>query len=248
MTHADRSPNAPLPLAQISTVWSVVLKAKDGAGVSVEVVTSFFARYQSAVYRYFLTSLNRPDVAEDLTQDFALRFVRGDFSKIHPDRGRFRDFLRVALANQLRDYYRRQKLREGCEIGEADPVDSKSDDDTTTTFDETWRMELLSQTWSALEQHQQATGQMYFAALKLKATESSRSSAELAEIYSRQVSVSTSDEAFRKTLQRARHRFAELLLQAVAETLAIPTRDELECELIELKLLSYCGSLLRQSG
>ena len=244
MSPTEQHPDERRPLAQISTAWSIVLRAKGGTGVSEPELVSFFASYRGAVYRYFLTSLGRNDIAEDLTQDFALRFVRGDFSNVHPDRGRFRDFLRVALANQLRDYRRRQKLRGGKEVLEADPPEPEGDSDAGAGFDENWRDELLAQTWTALEQHQQATGQMYFTALKLKATETPRLGVELAELFSKQTQSVASDEAFRKVLQRARRRFGELLLRLVADTLAIPTRDELEHELAELKLLAYCRELL----
>lgn len=244
MEDVDQKSLEPRPLAQISTAWSIVLKSKDGANVPAEEVASFFARYHGAVYRYFLTSLRRPDVAEELAQDFAVRFLRGDFSNVHPDRGRFRDFLRVSLANQLRDYRRRQKLRGGNDPFVEETPDQGAGETSASTFDENWRDELLAQTWSALEQHQTATGQMYHVALKLKAVEVNRPSVELAEFYSQQVKSETSSDAFRKVLERARRRFGELLLHIVADTLAIATRDELERELSDLKLLAYCKELL----
>ena len=226
----------------------MVLRANAGSQAQPEALRDFFLRYQGAVLRYFQTALHDPDVATDLTQDFALRFVRGDFWNVAPDRGRFRDFLRVALANMLRDHRRRQRHRAGAFVpGLHDPVEDDSDS-VDPEFDESWRNELLARTWTALQQHQAATGEPYFTALKLKADRSAAASAELAESFNaaRAEAAPISEPAFRKTLQRARDRFGELLLREVAETLAVPTCAELERELIELRLLTYCGSLLPQ--
>lgn len=241
------NPKIPAVLGQISTVWSMVMRANAGSQAQPEALLDFFQRYQGAVLRYFQTALKDDETARDLTQDFALRFVRGDFWNVAPERGRFRDFLRVSLANMLRDHRRRQKHRVGAEFvpGIHDPVNDDSDH-SYPEFDESWRNELLSRCWIALEQHQTTTGEPYYTALKLKADRTAVSSAELAESFNaaRAESQPISEPAFRKTLQRARDRFGELLLREVAETLAVPTRAELERELIELRLLSFCGSLL----
>ncbi len=226
----------------------MVLLANAGSQAQPDALRDFFLRYQGAVLRYFQTALRDPDIATDLTQDFALRFVRGDFWNVAPDRGRFRDFLRVALANLLRDHRRRQKVRAAGAAfvpGLHDPVDDDSDL-ADPEFDESWRNELLARTWISLEQHQTTTGEPYFTALKLKADRSDDSSAVLAESFNavRTEVTPISEPAFRKTLQRARDHFGELLLREVAETLAVPTRAELERELIELRLLTYCGDLL----
>ncbi len=180
-----------------------------------------------------------------MAKDFALRFMRGDFRNVHPDRGRFRDFLRIALANQLRDYYRRQQLRGRTNEMLDEIADNAGDKVPNQNFDENWREELLAQTWTDLEHHQQSTGQLYFVTLKLKATSAADSGPCLVDEFSRMTDTQLSEEAFRKHLQRARRRFGELLLSNVAATLAIPTREEVERELGDLKLLSFCGGLLR---
>ena len=51
-------------------------------------------------------------------------------------------------------------------------------------------------------------------------------------------------ESIRQALHRAREKFAGLLLEEVERTLDAPTPDELEAELIALKLLSYCQKAL----
>ena len=53
---------------------------------------------------------------------------------------------------------------------------------------------------------------------------------------------------FRKTLQRARGRFAQLVYQVVAESLRDPSPDRIAEELAELGLLRYCRSAVAKRG
>lgn len=221
------------------------MKAKDGVHVSDEEMAQFFARYQGAVLRYFRTAVRNVDIAEDLTQDFAVKFIRGAFQGVHPEGGRFRDFLRVTLANQLRDYHRRQRHRKNQEWDSGQIVEEVAEELPSEDFDLNWRDELLAQTWSDLERHQHASGQPFYTALRLKAAAEGVVGADLARRFSIQTGTETSETAFRKLLQRARRQFGEMLLVNVAETLVVPTRDELARELAELKLLVYCSDLLK---
>src|SRR5207244_8784969 len=99
-------------LSRISTLWTVVLQAHQG---SAEAVTKaqqlLMQRYSGAVYRYLLGAVRDPDVAADLSQEFALRFVRGDFRRAAPERGRFRDYVKIALVHLVDDYYRSRRAR-----------------------------------------------------------------------------------------------------------------------------------------
>jgi RNA polymerase sigma-70 factor (ECF subfamily) len=47
-------------------------------------------------------------------------------------------------------------------------------------------------------------------------------------------------------LHRARDRFAELLFDEVSQTLDNPSRNDLEEELAELRLLEYCRPALQR--
>jgi RNA polymerase sigma-70 factor (ECF subfamily) len=50
----------------------------------------------------------------------------------------------------------------------------------------------------------------------------------------------------RQGLHRAREKFADLLLDEVAQSLDSPTIDNIEQELIELELLDYCRPALKR--
>ena len=246
---ADSNHPSPQPLAQLSTIWTLVQNATGGPLAARESAqVEFLQRYQGAVYRYFLTALRDPEAALDLFQEFALRFVRGDFRNADPERGRFRNFLKVALANLIRDDRRRRQVRsasvplEDAKLGDANADDPQ----LALAFDRSWSDEILARTWQALLDHEAATGQPFHSVLKSKVEHPQDSSESLAERLhvARPEKPALNEVAFRKTLQRAREKFADILLFEVASTLPNPRREELELELIELGLLTYCGPAL----
>src|SRR3954447_22073371 len=99
-------------LSQIATHWSLLLQAHgpdDSARHAA--LAELLPRYCTAVYRY-LRSLVRDDAAaEELCQEFALRFIRGDFRRVDPRRGRFRDYLQAVLVHLAGESARRGQTR-----------------------------------------------------------------------------------------------------------------------------------------
>src|SRR5947207_152703 len=92
-------------LSRIATRWTMVFAAHRGPD-SVErgMLPTLLLRYSGAAYRYLLGAVRDPDRAEDLCQEFAVRFLRGDFHRAAPGRGRFRDYLKTALVNLVNDH------------------------------------------------------------------------------------------------------------------------------------------------
>src|SRR5205823_186537 len=139
-------------------------------------------RYCGAVYRYLLAAVRDPDVAEELSQEFALRFVRGDFKRADPGRGRFRDFVKTALYHLIVDHHRRQQGRPG-------PLPSASgrlpaaaaDPAADAEFVAHWRGELLGRAWEALAAVQERTGQLFHTVLHWRVTHPDEPAARLAE-------------------------------------------------------------------
>ena len=68
-------------------------------------------RYCAAIYRYALKALGDADLADEACQEFAMRFVRGDFRHADPDRGRFRDYVKTAVIHLLGEIRRREQTR-----------------------------------------------------------------------------------------------------------------------------------------
>jgi RNA polymerase sigma-70 factor (ECF subfamily) len=238
-------------LSRISTSWTVLAQAHQGAqAASAAARLEFIRRYQRAVYRYLLGAVRNADAADDLFQDFALQFIRGDFQHADPHRGRFRDYLKTSLYHSVVDHFRRQAKRGiPLETGAAEPVTAawglaESDQQFTSS----WRTELLSRVWTALAEGERAGGQPYHSVLKFRVEHPDLPSPELARQLSVRLQRSPpfTETGIRKTLQRARTTFADLLLQEVAASLGNPPLDELEAELIDLDLINYCRSAMRR--
>lgn len=230
-------------LSRMLTLWSVVLQAADpSAGEAAAARERLLLRYRGAAYRYLLGAVRDPDAANDLCQEFAVRFLRGDFRRANPERGRFRDYVKTALVNLVNDHHRRrqaQPLPLAADVGAwAADVPSEAD------FISGWREELLNQTWEALRQSQPA----YHAVLLLRVENEDMPSSEMAERLTLQLGKPMTPENVRKTLQRAHAKFAELLLEQIADSLTDPTQEDLLDELRALDLLKYCRSALERRG
>jgi RNA polymerase sigma factor (sigma-70 family) len=233
------------PLCRITTLWSVVCRAHAsqaaGAAAAQE---ELLRRYGKAVQRYLLGAVRDPAVADDLAQEFALRFLRGDLRGADPQRGRFRDFVKGVLFHLIADYHRRKKAQPLPAAVEASLAAHAAPDDRA--FEESWRDELLSRTWKALANGDQQGGHSFHAVLRFRAEHPDMRSAQMAEQLAGQVGKPVTADWVRQTLHRARDRFADLLLQEVADTLDNPTAAELEQELIDLGLLVYCQPALQR--
>lgn len=242
-------------LSQISTQWSMIFQAREGpTDLASAAQAELMCRYSGAVHRYLLSSLRDFDAAGELNQEFAVRFLRGDFRRADPARGRFRDFVKQALRNLMIDYYRRRKslpkslssleIPETSEPGELDDAAAEFDRD----FLESWRAELLSRAWTALSKLQDETGQPYYTVLKLRVDHPELRSPDIADRLSFQMGRAVTAGGVRQALQRARDRYVSFLVDEVKSSLDAPTRPELLEELADLKLLEYCKPALKRLG
>jgi len=242
----------PPRLSAISTRWSLVLQAHQGKGSAArEAKRVLLLRYCGAVYRYLLGAVGNADAAEVLTQEFALRFVRGDFHRADPGRGRFRDFLKAALQHLVTDYHRQRKRQPEPLPADADQLPAPALDTwpSDAVFLRYWRQALLDGAWQALEEEQRQTGPPFYSVLRWRVENPQAPTAELAERLGRELGRAFTAAGVRQTLRRARERFAGLLLEEVARSLATSEPDRLEQELIDLDLLVYCRSALaRRAG
>jgi RNA polymerase sigma factor (sigma-70 family) len=226
-------------LSRIETQWTAVLRAH---GQSISGAKSardrLLLRYSGAVYRYLLGAVRDQDVAADLCQEFAVRFLRGDFHRVAPEKGRFRDYVKMALVNLANDHHRaRQAGPKPLAIDAAAPELPSEDD-----FVGGWRQSVLDQTWKALAE----ANPTFHAVLALRIENPDMPSSEMAERLTAQLGKPMSAENIRKSLQRAHGKFAELMLDQIAESLDEPTHEDLEAELEALDLLRYCRSALDQ--
>ena len=242
-------------LSRLGTRLTVLVQAHQGAGEAAVVARQqLLMRYYGAVYRYLLSMVRNPVAAEELTQDFAVRVLRGDFKHFDPQRGRFRDFLKVAVRHLVIDYWKQQQKRRvsAPQPLQSDQAEAASENLPETDFDQAfvdkWKEELLGRTWEALAAHEQETGHPYYTVLRCRANQGDASSVELAESVSGKLGRVVSADHLRQLLHRARRRFAELLVDEVARSLDTTEPDQVAEELIALGLLRYCRSAVPGGG
>ena len=243
------SMNSNRHLSRISTLWTLVGLAHQGPCDEVRTAQQkLLDRYGGAIHRYLLGALRDADAAEDLFQEFAYHFLHGDFHGVDPQRGRFRDYVKGVLFHLVADYHRkRQRLPRQLVSEHSDPAaNCEPDAEQEQAFLATWRDELLMRTWSALAAADEANGQSFHAVLRFRAEHPNLRSHEMAEKLSLLLGKPLTAAGVRKTLERARERFADLLLDAIADELCDPTVEHLEGELIDLNLLDHCRPALER--
>jgi RNA polymerase sigma-70 factor (ECF subfamily) len=221
-----------------STDWDLVRKGGP----------DLLLRYHQAVYRYFHLKIRDPNVADELYSDFAFKLLESEkvFSNANPGRVRFRYYLMRVLKNMVFDYYRKKSRCQTVPLpadladGRAQEPDSQEDED----FNPIFRQVLLDQAWKALEENDQKTGHYYYRVLRCKEKHPDFTSTQLARELSREGGQAFNADSVRQALKRARAKFRQLVREEVEQSLYKPTPEELEEELIALKLLPYCQETL----
>jgi DNA-directed RNA polymerase specialized sigma24 family protein len=238
-------PAAPRPhLSRISTPWTLVRRAHGGAGeCAADALRLLLQRYCGAAFRYLRGALRDEDAALDSLQEFVLRFLRGDFRRADPGSGRFRDYLRAALIHLVTDYHRGRRAQPRplpADIGRAVARDDGPEDEAA--FLHSWREELINRTWVALAEAKPT----HHAVLVFNVENPELPSAGAAEQLAARLGKPFTAAHVRVTLQRAREKFAELLLDEVAHSLGACTEAELVQELHALRLLKLCAPALER--
>jgi RNA polymerase sigma-70 factor (ECF subfamily) len=236
-------------LCSISTLWSVVALAHAGTSETARVALHrLLERYGGAILRYLTASLHNPAAAEELFQEFALRFLCGDFRLADPERGRFRDYVKTSLAHLISNYYKQlQRQPRSLDPMHAEPADATpASPEIDPVFLANWRDALLAQAWHALAQAETARTPPFYTVLRFRADHPELSSREMAAQLGTRLGKPLTAPAVRQILHRARERFADLLVEEVAQTLREPTDERLEEEFIDLELYEYCRVALRR--
>lgn len=227
------------PLSDIETLWPALEEARSGTAEEVAAAQRrIIERYGGAVSRYLRGLLHDEHAAEELTQEFALALVRGDFRGADPQRGRFRAYVKAVLVHLVSHYCERRKKE-----ARLLPADSAAlaavaapSTDAESAFDSDWRKEVLTHAWNALA----STNRTLYTVLHFRAEHPEVRSPEMAQRLRHELGKDVTAENVRQILRRARDKYSELLVQEVAQSLASPTRERVEEELEELGLLEHC--------
>lgn len=234
-------------LSQIETLWSVVQRAHDAdSSETTAARASLIERYGEAVRRYLMASLRDPDAVDDAFQEFSLRFVRGDFSGVSPEKGRFRNYLKTVVYHLIADFGRARKKHQAAAIEHESLLAAPVTDEANrmdAEFLAGWREALLNRAWDRLRLEEKSSGKPWFTVLRCRAECPEARSPELAQIVTQRTGREVSSGNVRVLLHRARDRFAELLMADVRESLVAADHVGVQQELMDLNLWTYCKHL-----
>jgi RNA polymerase sigma-70 factor (ECF subfamily) len=219
-------------LDQISTRWDAVRDP-----------VRFVMRYAPAIERFLRVLVKNPQDAEDVSQEFLAGVFRRGFPPESNLHGRFRNYLIAAVRNAARAHFRGKSKASMQNTNLEDiPDPHEPQAEAEREWLNSWRQCLLDRVWEALENHQrQSPDSHYHVVLRLAADHPDADSQTLAH------QAGLRPDAFRKQLSRARRKFAELLMDEVARTLALPTQAAIEEELIELGLMAYVREQVQET-
>jgi RNA polymerase sigma-70 factor (ECF subfamily) len=219
-----------------STQWSLVLAAHDDP----RHLDALLRGYVAPIYAYVRRAGHPREDAADLTQEFIASVLlgRGLIDRADPSRGRFRTFVKAALANFLVDQHRRvtakarrpaTPLIRGLRLEDVEPAEQ---DDPAVAFDRQWAATVLALALDRVESDCAACGQRaHWAAFSAAVLDPVLRYAspppldELARTVGAQDAAQVSSQ-----IQTVRRKFRRTLRQVIGETLADPAHadDELQ--------------------
>ena len=194
-----------------------------------------------AIVTYLQALLPDADDVEEASQEVMAQFIDRGLDMASPQKGRFRDYLKVAVRNAAITHQRRERRGNA----QRQPIETLPDPispDQDQLWLGSWRECLLGKAWRVLEDYQQGrTHNQYHAIMKLSVDFPGETSEGLADRLAQSTGVRIAPTAYRQQLSRARKMFAGALIQIVRDSLpeSAKSRDELIAELQELGLWVY---------
>jgi len=219
-----------------TTHWSVVLAAADPEAPEAAAALEQLCRtYWYPLYAYVRRRGYSPEDAQDLTQEFFWRLVdRKWLPQADRQKGRFRSFCLAAMNHFLANEWDRAKavkrggrvLFQPLEDGTGEQWFANDDQLTRSPeelYEQRWATILLQTVLTRLRQEAAAAGRLeQFIKLEMFLTGEKRD-ATYAEVA---VASGTTEGALKMAVQRLRRRFAEVLIDEIARTVAGPAEVE----------------------
>jgi RNA polymerase sigma factor (sigma-70 family) len=233
-------------LSRINTMWTLVRQANQGGSDSGDAQGQLLERYSGAVYRYLMGAVRDTTVADELFQEFALRFIEGKLHGARADKGRFRDYVKTVLFNLVNTHFKKRNRQPYQADSLVLASASASDEQESLDFSHSWRDELLARTWEALAALEKQTGSLYFTMLDYRSRHPDADSSTMATQLAKDLSKPLTAASVRQTIHRARDKFADLLLEEVSRSLQNESIDAIEEEVIDLGLHSYCADAIKR--
>jgi len=224
-------------LTTLETSWTQLREAHLPGPAGQVAMRELIGRYHDAVERYLRLKLRDRNLADEVFQEFWTKLLTHKLAGADHNKGRFRDYLRTVLHRLIIDHFRGRKHQS---LPPGDLLDPAAPD---ADYDQVWREAIIRRVWSRLDTFEASTPRNRYAkVLNLRVNEPEAPIEALAERLSAQVGSPVTPESFRKTLQRARGKFLELLVEELRSTIHPAAPEDIEAEIYDLGL----GSLYRR--
>jgi RNA polymerase sigma-70 factor (ECF subfamily) len=217
------------------TRWSLVLRAAgEPTEASRKALDELCRAYEAPIRALARRREPNPDRLDDLVQGFFLHLLEGSrLGSAAPARGRFRSFLRKVLDNYVINAHKAevaQKRGGQARFTEAAPDELASKSPSPEQlFNREWAQVVLNRVLARLGDEQARIGKgARFEALRERIVDDDEGG-PLRDVAAR---LQMSEGTARVTLHRLRRRFAKLMREEVAETVARP--EDVDDEIREL--------------
>lgn len=230
-------------LDDVSTCWVDLDEARraDRPELARAAGNRFLQRYRRPILGYVRRALPDESDAEGIFNDFAANFLAGRFHRVDQARGRFRDYLKSALFNLVRDHRRKCKPHHSLEDDVvARPVGKEFGSEDDREFLEIWRRDFLARAWEYLDNVERCHPRRPYSTILRMKIQNSLRSAEIARRLSASMGRHLSEQWVRRKILDARNLLEAFLFEEVRATLDQPSLDQIEDELIDLGLHSLC--------
>jgi RNA polymerase sigma factor (sigma-70 family) len=232
-------------LDQIETLWPLVRGAQSretpSDAASRKAATELLMQYQEAIYAYLLGALRDADAANEVFQEFALRFARRDFHRADPSKGRFRDLLKKSLSNQITKYRTRQQILGKKPARDSADTAAPAEADLEAKLKADLLKSLIDSAWVKLAKDKSDPGPPFYEVLRLQRDSPALTSEQIANhLCERHPGKTFTDGQVRQILHRAREKLADLLVNEVCRSSRVRSKEALEAELADLGLLERC--------
>ena len=233
-----------------NTSWTIVQRAKSDQPTAEarRALEDICGGYWLPIYAFIRRTGVRPAEAEELTQEFLMRMVEGEYlSNADRERGKLRTFLLACVKHFLSGHRRAaNRLKRGggqapvsidqaiAEHGyAAEPADDLTPD---ALFERRWAKSLMNQVMESLAIQMEREGKKELYDALLPFTHLDAKPASIAEAAGK---LGMNEAAVKMAISRLRQRLRDRLREAVAETLG--PDDDLEEEMLHLRSLLAGG-------
>ena len=225
------NPGTGAHLTQLETSWTTIRTAHSPGPEGQAAMGELIGRYHDAVHRYLRLKLRDANLADEVFQEFWTKLLTRKLAGADHNKGRFRDYLRTVLHRLIIDHFRGRKLQA---LPPGDLLDPSQPD---ADYDRVWREAILKRAFSRLETYEASTPKnRYATVLNLRREFPEHAIEEIAKQLEERIGIKVTPESFRKTLQRARAKFFDLLIQELKDTIHPATEQDIEDEIHALGL------------